>query len=195
MTSEQRKEYLRAYRQMNREKRTEYNRAWASANPGRLEAIREANKEKKRAYDREYRQRNKAKKTLQSEEWARTHPDRLLRRRAAWRERNRENISQYTKAWNQKNPASKLFASHQRRAARVATPVAVTPVELRALKESANGYCAYCLRAVGCLELEHCTPLSRKGRHDLDNLVFACRACNRSKRAKTVLEFCVGLRI
>jgi 5-methylcytosine-specific restriction endonuclease McrA len=36
---------------------------------------------------------------------------------------------------------------------------------------------------------DHVIPLSRGGRHSLDNLRTACRACNLSKRDMTIAEF------
>lgn len=48
--------------------------------------------------------------------------------------------------------------------------------------------CRYCGSA-DYLECDHVIPLSRGGRSRLDNLVTACRACNRSKGAKTPEEW------
>ena len=39
------------------------------------------------------------------------------------------------------------------------------------------------------LTLEHLTPISRGGKHDLDNLGFSHRACNTSKGSKTLEEY------
>lgn len=49
--------------------------------------------------------------------------------------------------------------------------------------------CHYCGSRGVRLECDHVLPVSRGGGHDLDNLVTACFACNRSKRAKTVEEW------
>ncbi len=37
--------------------------------------------------------------------------------------------------------------------------------------------------------IEHLTPIIRGGRHDLDNIDFAHRACNTRKRDKTLEEY------
>ena len=37
--------------------------------------------------------------------------------------------------------------------------------------------------------LEHLTPITRGGRHDIDNIGFAHRGCNSSKGAKTLEEY------
>ena len=39
------------------------------------------------------------------------------------------------------------------------------------------------------LTLEHLTPISRGGRHDIDNIDFAHRACNTKKGPKTLDEY------
>lgn len=49
--------------------------------------------------------------------------------------------------------------------------------------------CQYCgVRGVD-LECDHVLPVSRGGSSDDDNLVTACKPCNRSKRAKTPAEW------
>ena len=37
--------------------------------------------------------------------------------------------------------------------------------------------------------VDHITPISRGGKHDLDNLAFACRKCNLRKGNKTPEEY------
>jgi hypothetical protein len=49
--------------------------------------------------------------------------------------------------------------------------------------------CVYCGSRGGRLECDHVIPVSRGGHHGEDNLVTACFACNRSKRAKLVDEW------
>ena len=51
--------------------------------------------------------------------------------------------------------------------------------------------CAYCGCTSGPFELDHIIPVSRGGGNDQENLTCACRACNRSKGAKTVEEWMV----
>lgn len=49
--------------------------------------------------------------------------------------------------------------------------------------------CYYCRKRGGSLEIDHKIPLSRGGTNKLDNLVTACKNCNRRKHDKTVEEF------
>ncbi len=50
-----------------------------------------------------------------------------------------------------------------------------------------NHSCAYCGQSGVPLEQDHFEPLSRGGKHEIDNLVPACRRCNRSKGAKSYI--------
>lgn len=62
--------------------------------------------------------------------------------------------------------------------------------EIRARIFARDDYtCRYCNARGGELECDHVVPFSRGGSDDDDNLVTACKPCNRSKRAKTPAEW------
>ena len=67
---------------------------------------------------------------------------------------------------------------------------AATPAQIRKARKKANGVCFYC----GCrperLTVDHYVPLARGGRHDIENIVFACHRCNSEKRDLMPSEFC-----
>lgn len=52
-----------------------------------------------------------------------------------------------------------------------------------------NFTCYYCGKVGGKLEADHKTPFSKGGTDDIENLVTACRKCNRQKKDKSVEEF------
>lgn len=53
-----------------------------------------------------------------------------------------------------------------------------------------DGYrCQYCGAEDAPLEPDHVHPVIRGGSNDLENLVTACRPCNRSKGSKTLAEW------
>lgn len=52
-----------------------------------------------------------------------------------------------------------------------------------------NYTCVYCSAIGGKLEGDHKIPISKGGTNNLDNLVTACRRCNRQKKDKSVEEF------
>lgn len=49
--------------------------------------------------------------------------------------------------------------------------------------------CHYCGQKGGILECDHVVPFSQGGSDEFENLVTACRKCNRSKRDKSAEEF------
>lgn len=48
--------------------------------------------------------------------------------------------------------------------------------------------CQYCGKVSRDLTIDHVTPKHRGGRHEWENLVAACRACNHRKGSKTLPE-------
>ena len=52
-----------------------------------------------------------------------------------------------------------------------------------------NYTCQYCGKVGGKLEVDHIMPFSRGGSDDINNLVTACRKCNRQKHDKTKEEY------
>lgn len=69
--------------------------------------------------------------------------------------------------------------------------------DIRKIKcDEQDGRCFYCDTEIthyskrsNSLEIDHMIPKSRNGSDDIDNLVAACRACNRSKHDMTADEF------
>jgi len=54
--------------------------------------------------------------------------------------------------------------------------------------------CQYCGTASRDLTIDHVVPKHRGGRHEWENLVTACRACNHRKGSKTLAEARMTLR-
>jgi 5-methylcytosine-specific restriction endonuclease McrA len=63
-----------------------------------------------------------------------------------------------------------------------------TTKEWNTIKEEYNYLCAYCGQ-MKPLTIDHIVPLSKGGRHDIDNIVPACGSCNSSKGNSNILEF------
>lgn len=64
----------------------------------------------------------------------------------------------------------------------------VTIQEWEEIKKDYNYLCAYCNQKK-TLEMDHIVPLSKGGKHDVDNVVPACKSCNSSKTASSLLIF------
>lgn len=58
-----------------------------------------------------------------------------------------------------------------------------------AIKRRDGDTCRYCGCSDGPFEIDHVFPWSRGGEHTVENLVIACKPCNRDKRDKTIEEW------
>jgi 5-methylcytosine-specific restriction endonuclease McrA len=144
--------------------------------------------EKRREYQREYqRARRKAdpeygRKYVRA--WAAANPDYAREYQRAWRVSNLEKAREQVRAWRAANPEKLrecLRAQHQRRRASIKTDVSNAPTA-KQLADILLDPCLYC--GAPAEHVDHFIPLARGGRHVLDNLVAACKACNLSKGAK-----------
>lgn len=67
------------------------------------------------------------------------------------------------------------------------------PAALRAMVIERDGFrCVYCGQEDGPFEVDHVVPVSKGGGDHPENLCCACRACNRSKGAKLLEDWCAS---
>lgn len=162
----------RKYRAANREKINAARRARYHADPERAKAEaaewKRANAERVREYKRAY--------------YA-AHPEEYAAK-VAWREANRDKQRAANKKWRNSNRESLKIDRWRRRA-----KGEITVADLRAMRDTCDGICAYCLQRCDALSIDHVVPLARGGTHSIDNLVHACLACNSRKWARTPLEY------
>jgi len=77
-----------------------------------------------------------------------------------------------------------INANHLRRAQTAGNGGSVTAAELATLPD----FCVYCF-AEDDLSVDHITPITKGGRHVIENLTRACLSCNTSKGAKALEEW------
>jgi 5-methylcytosine-specific restriction endonuclease McrA len=130
--------------------------------------------EKNKAYAARYHREHKQQRT----EAARRH-------RAENKEWWKEVRKKYAKT--EKGIMSSRNARHRRRAAVANGNVSTN--DLVALKKKAKGRCYYCGEKCKSLTLDHIVPISKGGRHSLDNLVMSCQPCNRNKSDRDPAEY------
>jgi 5-methylcytosine-specific restriction endonuclease McrA len=106
-----------------------------------------------------------------------------------WADRNREKVRVSQRDRRAKNPDTYDLPAKRWRAAKRGAVGDVTPEEWTAILVEFDYRCAYCNVGGVPMEMEHMTPLSRHGAHHKDNVVPACRSCNRRKGRLTALEF------
>lgn len=64
----------------------------------------------------------------------------------------------------------------------------VTPAQWRFVQSVFSGLCAYCRERPGNT-MDHFVPVAAGGKHDIANVVPACRSCNSSKRHRDPFEW------
>lgn len=104
--------------------------------------------------------------------------DNLERRRAyvcEWNEKNREKVRAYQQAYKIR--------------LRYGTESALTHAGWKMLLDIFRNRCAYCGKENPQLEQDHVQPLSRDGKHEIGNVVPACRSCNAKKAHHTAPPF------
>jgi 5-methylcytosine-specific restriction endonuclease McrA len=145
------------------------NRAWYQNNKDQRHDYYLRRKAAEPEDQRRQRERERTKRRYLSD------PAGWLASQKNWRERNPEKAHAYTRA------------SHGKR--RAATKgVSFTTAEWLALLERHGGRCAYCGSDFG-IEIDHRIPLNRGGSNTIENILPACRRCNRRKNQKTEEEF------
>lgn len=118
------------------------------------------------------------------------HRDTLLAKKRKRRRLNAARELESTRKYR-KSPKGRLMrkAADQNRRSRQLNAGVISATALQRFLAAANGVCFYCKRTVAKLTLDHNIPLSRGGKHALDNLIAACGSCNSQKHTKTADEF------
>lgn len=188
------KEYAPRRRQLDRERYAANRESILSAKRQRYTSD-QAFAEGIRAQNREWYGRNREKRRDYNRHYRREHGDEL---RARERQRDRRKYSEnpravldYYKRWRERNLAKARAyvraSCIKRRAASQGQHF--TAAEWLALVERHGSHCAYCGIACVRLEADHRTPLCRGGSNLIENILPACRNCNRRKHRKTEDEF------
>lgn len=162
----------KVYNRKRREKAQETSRQWRKDNADRARATAKA-----------YRAANLGSETARKRRWL-EDPDNKERHRASM---NR---------WAIRNPDK--VPTYKLRRAQAELAGNATRKLIDAKWEASNKTCCLCGSPIDdtlkspdpmSITLEHITPIARGGRHDIDNIDFAHRACNTKKGAKTLEEY------
>lgn len=110
-------------------------------------------------------------------------------RRGEDRERSREYARLKSAEWRKTHP-DYSGDHHSRRRARLAGSgrYAISQKQKNRSISRNAGKCVYCNERPA-IEWDHVVPIVRGGRHAIGNLVPACRTCNASKGARTLMEW------
>lgn len=130
-------------------------------------------KARKRDYDRERREAG------------------LVKCRRAWRVLNRDKLNAARAEWAKQNPEkvrlTKQNYKHKRRAIEA---VGITTAQLTQWRNAQNKICHWCSAdCEAAFHVDHYFPLSKGGRHEIDNLVISCPSCNLQKSDRDPVDF------
>lgn len=188
------------------EMKVKFNSRYASMTPEekrayylRVRAWKAKNKAKERAYQEKWADKNKDQiaarlKKYNAKRYA-EHPEIFKARAAVFVIKNSERVKMRRKAINL-NRAGKLreYVNQRVNAIKLGTDDSEKRqvVELIfTLRSSKDTKCYYCDEPLfgKKIHIDHIIPLSRGGRHCIENLCASCPSCNLSKNNKTPAEF------
>lgn len=125
--------------------------------------------------------------------WNKANPEKAKISSTRYRRNNPEKMKALLDRWKAQNPERILALARagdaRRRAREQGNGGSYTADDVFELFRKQNGECAYCDNPHPVMEIDHVHPLSKGGRNDKDNLVLACRRCNRQKGAKLLEVF------
>lgn len=141
--------------------------------------------------------------------WQRDHREQYLATLRAWATKNRARKQKMDRAYYRTHKEQwKRYAQRpdvraktrvhakntkaKRRAQMGATVHRITASEWEAIKQQYAGRCAYCHKRKR-LTMDHVVPLKHGGHHTKENIVPACRKCNRDKGTRSAMEFIASL--
>ena len=109
--------------------------------------------------------------------------------------RDRTKKREWQKQWRSNNPVRARHKSVEYQAKRRSRLKAVggrsfSADDIAKIVSNQKGRCWWCLKKIeGTPAMDHRMPLARGGANGIDNIVASCSPCNRSKGAKTPIEF------
>ena len=131
---------------------------------------------KKKEYDKQYYKKN---------------TERISRKLRTYYLANRQKVLSNVKRWREENPEKRATISNSYKARRRAQAGGSdATAEIHEWANNQDKVCYWC--AADCeksYHMDHYYPLSRGGKHTVENLVIACPTCNHRKHAKDPKEF------
>jgi len=121
--------------------------------------------------------------SLNRRSWYRNKAYRLAQHRQYY-ERHKAVILAQQKKYKQENSEKVRLWEHARRARLNGTSDKVTREQWEAVLRAYKFRCAYCGCQANKLQMDHVIPISRGGRHTIQNAVPACGSCNTRKGTK-----------
>ena len=174
--------YYRWHYQQNKQKYIDRANNWRNNNSEQYRKTRVIISRRKRASRTEAQ-----KKAVNRQEWQ--------RKVSYMTDSERETRRQRSQEWyrsHKDSPHRRLIAKnakHRRRT--VEKQGSITKSEWESTLERYGGKCAYC-GSSSEIQMDHIIPVKMGGTHTSDNIVPACRPCNRSKSGRLLSDWFYG---
>jgi 5-methylcytosine-specific restriction endonuclease McrA len=197
------KEYLKLWREANKEKIREDNKLYQQENKEKIaenkRAYYRANREKfierakaqyaadqQKVIDRAaaWNKEHPEKHRESESKWAKANPDKKNAATKRYREAHPELCKKRLRDWRKSNPALVRHYTQQRRARTSDSEGTITIEQVESLYNKLGGKCGACRKKLnGTYHLDHVMPLSLGGKHVIDNADILCPKCNQRKHA------------
>lgn len=143
------------------------------------------------AYKRAYYKKNRRKEIARCTKWNKEHPEVVAANMRKYRANNPLHYKKQFRRWRTENQDRvRQYDSKKRAIRKGAIGSDKISASQWAEKLRAHQYtCFYCLSNKKKLTMDHVDPLSKGGRHHIDNVVPACADCNNRKNAKEYWAF------
>jgi 5-methylcytosine-specific restriction endonuclease McrA len=134
----------------------------------------------KKAYDADYFKKNFARISLRSKRYHERTSERRLECSRDWAARNKDKVRSIKAAYKARRRQQEQGGD--------------STATIHAWEKQAAKVCHWC--GVKCHKLyhiDHYVPLAKGGKHEVRNLVIACRKCNLRKSARDPYEFAAAM--
>ncbi len=106
MTKRDRKEYMKEYREKNKERIKEYGKKHYEENKERIKEYREKNKERIKEYGKKHYEENKERIRKRKKEYYENNKEQIKERSKKYRENNKEHVKEFKKQYTAQQPAA-----------------------------------------------------------------------------------------
>jgi 5-methylcytosine-specific restriction endonuclease McrA len=165
----------------NREIKTKY---WENYYRDNLERLNK--------YRSNYLKINASKIAIRQKKYKLEHSEQIKKWQEVYNKENIERNRERCRIYAKNNPEVMKLKAHKYKATKISqTEGKILVKDLKDLEKLFNNRCAYCGISLRKVErhLDHVKPLSRKGKHSIDNLVPACRRCNLTKKDALLIDW------
>jgi 5-methylcytosine-specific restriction endonuclease McrA len=185
----ERRAYMKAYAESHpRPDRRAYKAAYDAAHKEEARAYREANKVRLRAQKAALHIKQREANIARANAWIVANKERFLAYRRKYYAENKDKIKAWHAPWGLANADKRVLYASRRRAKKAGNGGSHTLAERREKFASLGNVCFYCFQQTK-LTVDHDIPIVRGGTDNIDNILPACEACNKSKGTLTAQEF------